>query len=213
MPKTGSKLVPNRIFDAETLRTPLERLLELSRKPQEPKKRSWERLWSGLGPKRGAKMGAEIESQNAPRCFQEAKTVQEGSKKPLGTDFKPPGSPQALKNNNFANEMSMLRRSPRGLPGARYKTSKSISRYSKTSLLCQEFSKIFQDKPPRASLLERKPRSLQKRIPRRARASLEGVGGGATPQASSIKSTAPRCLQDPFWSHFGTISDSILDLI
>ena len=49
------------------------------------------------------------------------------------------------------------------------------------NLLCQEFSKTFQDKPPRASLLERKPRSLQERIPRRARASLKGVGGGASP--------------------------------
>ena len=68
-----------------------------------------------------------------------------------------------------------------GLPGALDKTSKSIPRYSKTSLFCQERSKIFQDKPPRASLLERKPRSLQERIPRCARAGLRGVGGGATP--------------------------------
>ena len=84
------------------------------------------------------------------------------------------GTPRDLKNSSFAHEISMLRRSPGGLPGALYKTSKSISRYSKTSLLCQEFSKIFQDKPPRASLLERKPRSLQERIPRLARAGLEG---------------------------------------
>ena len=101
-PKTGSKLVPNRIFDAEALRTPLESLLERSWKRQEPKKRSWERLWSGLGPKRGAKMGAEIGPQNAPRCLQEARTAQEGSKKPLGANFKPPGSPQTLKNSSFA---------------------------------------------------------------------------------------------------------------
>ena len=80
----------------------------------------------------------------------------------------------------------MLRRSPGGLAGALCKTSKSIPRYSKTRLFCQERAKIFQNKPLKASLLERKPGSLQERIPQIARAGLRGVGGGATPQASSM---------------------------
>ena len=46
--------------------------------------------------------------------------------------------------------------------------------YSKTSLVCQERTKIFQDKPLKASLLKRKPRSLQERIPRSARAGRRG---------------------------------------
>ena len=58
-PQTGPKLVPNRIFDAEALRKPLESLLERSWRPQEPKKRSWERLLAGLGPKREGKMGPQ----------------------------------------------------------------------------------------------------------------------------------------------------------
>ena len=70
--------------------------------------------------------------------------------------------------------MSMLRRSPGGLPGALCKTSKSIPRYSKTRLFCQERAKIFQNKPLKASLLERKPGSLQERMPQIARASLKG---------------------------------------
>ena len=62
----------------------------------------------------------------------------------------------------------------------------------KQACCVKSFSKIFQDKPPKASLLERKPRSLQERIPRRARAGLRGVGGGATPLASWIESAVPR---------------------
>ena len=46
----------------------------------------------------------------------------------------------------------MLPWRPRGLPGALCKTSKSIPSYSITSLFCQEHSKIFQNKPPKASL-------------------------------------------------------------
>ena len=107
--------------------------------------------------------------------------LQEGSKRLLGTNFNPSGTPQDLKNNSFGHQILMLPRSPECLPGALYKTSKSIPRYSTASLSCQERSKIFQDKPPRASLLERKPRSLQERTPRRAKASLRGVGGGASP--------------------------------
>ena len=68
----------------------------------------------------------------------------------------------------------MLRRSPGGLPGALCKSSKSIPRYSKTRLFCQERAKIFQDKPLKASLLERKPGSLQECIPQIARAGLKG---------------------------------------
>ena len=107
--------------------------------------------------------------------------LQEGSRRPLGTNFNPSGTPQDLKNNSFGHQNLMLPRSPECMPGALYKTSKSIPRYSETSLFWQEHSKIFQDKPSRASLLERKPSSLQERIPRRARASLKGVGGGASP--------------------------------
>ena len=124
-------------------------------------------------------------SKMSPRPLQEASMRPIRSKKTprglWGPTFTPSETPRDLKNSSLGHEFSMLRRTPRGLPGARYKTSKSISRYSKLSLLCQEFSKIFQDKPPRASLLERKPRRLQERIPRRARAGLRGVGGGASP--------------------------------
>ena len=127
-------------------------------------------------------------SKSTSRGLQELRRLQAASKRPLGSDFTSPGPLLDLKKTRFLtqkpffwHEFSVLPRSPQGLPGALQKTSKSISRYSETSLLCQEFSKIFQDKPPRASLLERKPRSLQERIPRRARASLKGVGGGASP--------------------------------
>ena len=130
-------------------------------------------------------------SKRSPRPLQEASMRPRRSKKGprglWGPIFTPPGplgtskttiwgmkTPRDLKNSNLEHEISMLPRSPGGLPGALYKTSKSMSRYSKTSLLCQEFSKIFQDNPPRASLLERKPRSLHQRIPRRARAGRRG---------------------------------------
>ena len=60
------------------------------------------------------------------------------------------------------------------MPGALCKTSQSTPRYSKTRLFCQERAKIFQNKPLKASLLERKPGSLQERMPQIARASLKG---------------------------------------
>ena len=44
-----SNLAPNRIFDAEAFRKPLESLLERSWKPLEPKKVSLEASWSRLG--------------------------------------------------------------------------------------------------------------------------------------------------------------------
>ena len=173
-------MVPNRIFDAETFRTPLERLLERSWEPQEPKK-SWERLFAGFGPKRGPKWEPEWH----PKTLQDACMRPRCSKKApsglWGPILTPSGSPQDLKDNSVAHLMSMLRGSPGGLPGALCKTSKSIPRYSKTHLFCQEHSEIFHDKPPKTSLLERKPRSLQERKPRRARAGLRGVGGGASP--------------------------------
>ena len=50
-PQSGGKSVRNHIFDAEALRTAPERLLERSWRPQELKKRSWERLLAGVGPK------------------------------------------------------------------------------------------------------------------------------------------------------------------
>ena len=134
-----------------------------------------------FGSKKGAKTRAKMAPQNAPRCLHEAKMLQEGSKRPLGTDFNPLWEPSGAQKQHFAHSISMLQRSPGGLPGALCKTSKSIPRYSKTRLFCQERAKIFQDKPLKASLLERKPRSLQERIPQIARASLRGVGGGASP--------------------------------
>ena len=82
----------------------------------------------------------------------------------------------------------MLRRSPGGLPGALCKTSKSIPRYSKTRLFCQERAKIFQNKPLKAPLLERKPGSLQERMPQIARASLKGWAAVPRRMASWIKS-------------------------
>ena len=139
----------------------------------------WKSSWSGQEPikrtffrSQSRPRALQEASKTAPRGVHEAKTLQEGSKRPLGTDFNLSETSQDLKNSNFERQISMLRRSSGGLPGALDKTSKSIPRYSKTSLFCQEQSKIFQEKLPRASLLERKPRSLQERIPRRARASL-----------------------------------------
>ena len=97
-------------------------------------------------------------------------------------------------NHDFLYSMSRLQRSPRGLPGALYKTSKSIPRYSKTSLFCQERAKIFQDEPPRISFFDRNPRSLQERTPRRARAGLEGWAAVPRRMASSIETSIQTCL-------------------
>ena len=52
-----------------------------------------------LGPKKGTKMAP----QNAPRCPREAKTLQEGSKRPLGTDFKPLWEPSGAQKQHFAH--------------------------------------------------------------------------------------------------------------
>ena len=91
---------------------------------------------------------------------------------------------------------------PLGVPGALCKTSKSNPRYS----FCQKHSKIFQDKPLKASLLERKPGSLQERIPQRARAGLKGwaavprrrrLGLNPPPPTGepSVLNTASECFQ------------------
>ena len=90
-PKVGPKWDPNRIFDAEALRTPLESLLERSWKPQEPKRRSWERLLAGLGPKRGPKRGPKWH----PKTVQDACMRPRRSKKAprglWGAILTPPG--------------------------------------------------------------------------------------------------------------------------
>ena len=146
MPETGSKLVPNRIFDAETLRTPLERLLERSWKPQEPKKRSWERLFAGLGPKRVPKWGPKWH----PKTLQDACMRPRCSKKAprglWGPILTPSGSPQELKNSILHIKFPCFE----GAPGACQEHSarhprafqdilkhacfvKSVPRYSKTS--------------------------------------------------------------------------------
>ena len=108
-------------------------------------------------------------SKRTPRPLQELKRLKDGSKTPPGADFNLSGTLRDLKIMIFGGPkvafFGSLEHSAR---------HKSIPGYSETSLLCQEFSKIFQDKLPRASLLERNPRSLQERIPRRARACLEG---------------------------------------
>ena len=126
-------------------------------------------------------------SKGPPRPPQEASMRPRRSKKGprglWGPIFISPGPLGASKTATL-DMNSMLPKSPGNLPGALYKTSNISSRYSKTSLLCQEFSQIFQNKPPWASLLERKPRVLQERIPRRARARLGGVNGGASPSTS-----------------------------
>ena len=144
-----------------------------------------------FGPKKGAKMRAKMAPQNAPRCLHEAKTLQEGSKRPLGIHFNHLWEPSGGQKQHFAHLISMLRRSPGGLPGALCKTSKSIPRYSKTRLFCQERAKIFQDKPLKASLLERKPGSLQERMPQIAGASLKGWAAVPRRMASWMKSAAP----------------------
>ena len=56
-----------------------------------------------FGPKKGAKMGAKMAPQNAPRCLHEAKMLQEGSKRPLGTDFNPLWEPSGSQKQRFAH--------------------------------------------------------------------------------------------------------------
>ena len=144
---------------------PLEIILERPRADQE-------HFFPVPEPSKSAPRGFQDCSKRTPRAEEAPRWVQDAS----GDRFYPlrdvPGpqvdDSQGPQGSNF------------WWPGALCKTSKSIPRYSKTSLLCQEFSRIFQDKPPRASLLERKPRSLQERIPRRARAGLKRVSGGAS---------------------------------
>ena len=63
---------------------------------------------------------------------------------------------------------------PRGPARSTPKDIQEHFKNSKTSLLCQEFSKIFQDKPPRASFSERKPRSLHDCMLPCARAGFKG---------------------------------------
>ena len=53
--------------------------------------------------KKGAKMGAKMAPQNAPRCLHEAKMLQEGSKRPLGTDFNPLWEPSGPQKQRFAH--------------------------------------------------------------------------------------------------------------
>ena len=117
-------------------------------------------------------------SKSIPRALQELKRLQDGSKTPPGTDFNLSGTLRDLKLMIFRGPKVTIFGSLEH-PARHPRAFQDILRQA--CLLCQEFSKIFQDKPPKASLLERKPRSLQERIPRRARAGLKGVGGGASP--------------------------------
>ena len=169
-------MVPNRIFDAETLRTPLERLLERSWKPQEPKKRSWERLFAGLGPRRGP----QREPKWHPKTFQDACMRPRCSKKApsglWGPILTPSGSPQELKNSILHIKCPCFE----GAPGACQEHSarhprafqdilkqacfvKNIPRYSKTSR-----PRLQAEKPPKAhtSTCQSRP---------------QRVGGGASP--------------------------------
>ena len=100
-PQTGPKLVPNRIFDAEALRKPLESLLERSWRPQEPKKRSWERLLAGLGPKRVPKLGSKIGPQTALRCLLEPKRRQEAAGEQYLINFRAIWTPFGLDFQRF----------------------------------------------------------------------------------------------------------------
>ena len=82
-PQTGPKLVPNRIFDAEALRKPLESLLERSWRPLEPKKKQLGMALGRLGPKKGAKIGGQNRTLNR-------------SKMPLGAQEAPRGRRGAI---------------------------------------------------------------------------------------------------------------------
>ena len=58
--------------------------------------------------KKCAKMDAKMVPQNASRCLHEAKTLQEGSKKPLGTDFYPLLEPSGAQKQHFAEYISTM---------------------------------------------------------------------------------------------------------
>ena len=75
--KTGLKLVPKRVFDAEAFRKPLESLLERSWRHQEPNSRGWERLLAELGQKRVPKWEQKMGAESGPRCLQEPKRLPE----------------------------------------------------------------------------------------------------------------------------------------
>ena len=134
-------------------------------------------LQEGLKRSKEVSRGLQELSKSVPRGLQAAKTAPRARQEAPGSILEPSGEPiWTLKISKIA----IFGTSFPCFEGSR-KTSKSIPRYAKTRLFCQERAKIFQDKPLKASLLERKPRSLQERIPQRARAGLGGVGGGATP--------------------------------
>ena len=72
-------------------------------------------------------------SKSSSRGLQELKRLQDGFHRPRGTAFNPSGTPRDPKINDFQGPQD----------------SKSLPRYSKTSLFFQEHSKINQAKPSR----------------------------------------------------------------
>ena len=73
-------------------------------------------------------MGAEMAPQNAPRCLHEAKMLQEGSKRPLGTDFNPLWEPSGAQKQQFCILNFHASKEPRG-PGR--STLQDIQEHSK----------------------------------------------------------------------------------
>ena len=67
-----------------------------------------------LGAKKESKMGAKMAPLNAPRCLHEANMLQEGSKKPLGTDFSPPLGALRKSKTAFCISSFHASREPRG---------------------------------------------------------------------------------------------------
>ena len=82
-PRTGPKLVPNRVFDAEALRKPLESFLERSWKPQEPEKNKLGTALGRLGPKKGAEIGGP---KSDPKTLQDAFRSPRGAKRLPGSN-------------------------------------------------------------------------------------------------------------------------------
>ena len=108
-------------------------------------------------------------SKRSPRPLQEASMSPRRSRKAprsLWRQILTPWNPSGRQKQPFGE--------PRGPARSTPKDIQEHFKNSKTSLLCQEFSKIFQDKPPRASFSERKPRSLHDCMPQCARAGFKG---------------------------------------
>ena len=96
--KIGSKSHLRRGGPQNASREPLGAFLEASG----AEKKKLGTALCRFGSKKGAKMWAKMAPQNVPRCPHEAKMLQEGSKRPLGTDFNPPWEPSGAQKQHFA---------------------------------------------------------------------------------------------------------------